>query len=596
MAGPLLDRLERRVTFVVGKGGVGKSTTAAGLALALADAGRPTHLLSTDPAHSLADILDEPPAPEPRAARCADGLTVEELDADRAVAQRMAGLSPALVELIDRGTYLDDDDAASLLDAALPGLDEIGAALRIAGLADGDVRLVVDTAPTGHTLRLLDVPSTLRGWARVFRAMAAKADAVATALVGRPVPLQAEGEIERLLETVDRFADVTRNADFVVVTAPGAVVAAETDRLVEALKGRGLRVAATVAIDRPGVDADVRLPVHPDPTGCRALREWWAAASAGAAGAAATGGLTPPADAHGPARAQASPPARAQPRPLRRGGAGLPPELDRGLVVLAGKGGVGKTTCAAAIASLRAETEPVDLLGVDPAGSLADVLPAPPEGLAVRELDAGGELERLKALYRAEVEEVLESVGLDRAARLDREVVESLWELAPPGIDELMALSRLTDEAPAGRALVLDTAPTGHFLRLVAMPELALDWTHRIMRILLKYRALGELDAPAGHLLRFAKRFRGLRERLADPTRTAIVIVTLDDPVVRAETRRLAARLTALGLAPAAAVVNRATGPVGPEMGVPTFAAPLITEPVGAHALAAFAGAWERAS
>jgi arsenite/tail-anchored protein-transporting ATPase len=114
---------------------------------------------------------------------------------------------------------------------------------------------------------------------------------------------------------------------------------------------------------------------------------------------------------------------------------------------------------------------------------------------------------------------------------------------APPGLDELVAVGACCRTRARGARVVLDTAPTGHFLRLVAMPGEALDWTHRIMRVLLKYRALGGLDAPGGPLLRLAKRLRALRERLADPARTAIVVVTLDEPLVAAETGRLIERL-----------------------------------------------------
>jgi anion-transporting ArsA/GET3 family ATPase len=75
----------------------------------------------------------------------------------------------------------------------------------------------------------------------------------------------------------------------------------------------------------------------------------------------------------------------------------------------------------------------VALVGADPAGSLMDVLGGAVPGLEVLELDAEAELDRLKDRYREEVEQVFAAMGLDRAARLDREVVESLWELAPPG-------------------------------------------------------------------------------------------------------------------------------------------------------------------
>lgn len=562
----LLDRLERRVIFVVGKGGVGKTTTAGGIALALADRGADVRLLSTDPAHSLADLFDTGQGIA-GASPCTDRLTLEELDAAAHVGARLQALEPALRELIERGTYLDLEDAESLLAGTIPGLDEIGAALRIDALARDVGRLVVDTAPTGHTLRMLDSPDVLEGWARVFDAMAAKADAVASALVGAAVRFSGEQALDDLVRDARGFGEVAREADFVVVTGPGAVVRAETDRLVRALADRGCRVAATVAVERPGAEADILLPLRPGLVGCAPLRRWIA------------GGPGSPA---------------ARDAGLGVGGAvasDVMAVLDRELVVFAGKGGVGKTTSAAAAALLLAREGRVLLTGADPAGSLHDVLPDPPPGLEVRELDADRELERFRAVYRDEVERAFAAVGLEGAARLDRHVVESLWGLAPPGIDEIIAVSRLAAEeagaeedgdgtvaAATRRRIVLDTAPTGHFLRLIGMPALTRDWVHRLMRILLKYRAMGGLDAPAGPLLRFARRMRALQERLSDPSRTAIILVTLDEPIVRAETRRLHERLRGMDLQPAAILLNRRVAP----------------EPVGAERLRGFAAAWER--
>jgi arsenite/tail-anchored protein-transporting ATPase len=579
----LLERLGRPTTFVVGKGGVGKTTTAGALALALADSGLDTHLLSTDPAHSLGDLFQQPLGSEPIPSRCTRRLVLEELDAEALVGTRLNSLRPALHEVIDAGTYLDGEDAESLLGATFPGLDEIGAALRVIALGATLARLVVDTAPTGHTLRMLDSESTVEGWLHVFRTMAHKADTVASALVGRPVRLRAEAELQRLAEDMAAFSHALEEADFLVVTAPGVVVQAETERLVRELQSRGLRVAGTVAMARPGADADVLLPAGSGLQGCEALREWWRSAGLARMGPAS----------HAPPVASSG---------ARSRSAGLDPVLDRELVIFAGKGGVGKTTCASALAVHLAKDGPVVLMGADPAGSLADVVAAPVPDLAVIETDAQSALARIRDRYRDEVDAVFAAAGLDRAAAMDRAIIESLWNAAPPGIDEVMAIVRLAEEVPDGSRIVLDTAPTGHFLRLVAMPDVALDWTHKVMRILLKYRAVGGLDAPAGPLIRLAKQFRALRERLSDPSRTAIIVVTLEEPLVQAETDRLIDRLQHLDLPLAAVVVNRAAddptvGSVdgaGQTPGLPTFRAPTVPEPTGPDALLAFAMAWER--
>lgn len=589
MAAGLLERLSGRVTFVAGKGGVGKTTLAGALSLALADRGTPTHLLSVDPAHSLGDLFGRDLGSGPEPSPCTQRLVLEELDADRLMEDRLQSLKPGLRELIDRGTYLDVEDADSLLSAALPGLDEVGGALRIGELSG--CRLVVDTAPTGHLLRLLRTPDVVRSWLKAFDAMGGKADAVASALVGRHVPLIADRGLDALAEEVAGFEACVAGADFVVVTVPGAVVDAETRRLVRTLREGGLNVAATVVVDRERAGAaDIRLPYRPGLSGCAALRAWWNDEPAPERGA----DTAPHRTAADPGAAVGSG-AATLPRSAPRPAPGLPPELDRELVVFAGKGGVGKSTCAVATAVRLAEDGPVLLMGADPAGSLHDVLGSGQvTGLEVRELDGESELDRLRSLYFDEVERAFASVGLDRAARLDREVIESLWQLAPPGLDELMGVSRLAEAVEAGTRVVLDPAPTGHFLRLVAMPELALDWIRRVMHILLKYGSVADLDALSNQLLRFARRFRTLRERLMDEERTAIVIVTLDEALVRAETDRLAARLRSLELPLAGMVVNRATGPVEARAGVPTWRVPEVEEPTGVAALREFTRAWER--
>ena len=579
----LLGLLERPITIVVGKGGVGKTTTAGGIALALADRNTDVRLLSTDPAHSLRDLFEaRADGPSP----CTPRLSLEELDAVAHAHRRLESLEAGLAELIDRGTYLDTEDAESLLEGSLPGLDEIGAALRIQELAAEGARLVVDTAPTGHMLRMIQAPRVVDGWLEVFRAMADKADTVASALVGVPVRMSGEDALDSLADLAGAFTDAVRRADFVLVTGPGAVVRAEEARLRAALEREGCRVAATVSMDRPGARADVILPFRAGLSGCDRLRAWIAAEGGEPSDEAVE-------QESGPERGSGG--GRGRPSSDR---AAIDALLDRELIVFSGKGGVGKSTCAAAAAVLLSGSGPVLLAGADPAGSLVDVLPDPPSSLEVRELDAEEELAGFVAAYRGEVESAFRAVGLDRAARLDRDVVESLTGLAPPGIDEVVAVARLADEPAPSRRTVLDTAPTGHFLRLLAMPELAGDWLRRIMRLLLKYRAAGGLDAPVESLVRFARRLRALQARLSDPSRTAIVIVTLEEPLVRAETTRLLDHLARQGLAAGAVLVNRVEGDDVPDYRpppgapVPVVRVPEVDEPVGAERLRSLAEAW----
>ena len=146
-----------RLLLFGGKGGVGKTTCAAATALALARR-RPEAsflLVSTDPAHSLADSVSGSSLPP--------NLTLIELDATERLETFKSAHGAKLSEIAVRGTFLDDDDISQLLDLSLPGLDELMAFLEISEWVEEDRHacVVVDTAPWGHTLRLLEMPQLI---------------------------------------------------------------------------------------------------------------------------------------------------------------------------------------------------------------------------------------------------------------------------------------------------------------------------------------------------------------------------------------------------------------------------------------------------
>jgi len=581
----LLERAATRLVFVVGKGGVGKSTTASALALALADRSFATHLISSDPAHSLGDVYHQDLADGlPHTAHCSDLLTLEEFAARRYAEHFFAELRAPLIDLIERGTYLDTTDAASFLDLSIPGIDEVMAALRLVELhASAAQRVVVDTAPTGHTLRLLEASNTILSWVTAGRAMAEKAGTVAAHLVGRRVPTAAEPLLDRLELQAKQFDDtVLRESSAIVVTHSGEVVAAETKMLLERLAQHRIAVAATVATGT-APDADFTAPMLVAASGCDGLRDW--AKQLQLHVTAETAAIA--ARTHAPGERKAE-------RWLQ--------SLEQKLLLVAGKGGVGKSTCAAAIAATLSRQRRACIVSTDPAGSLSQLFTqdvrnevvAIAPNLFARQIDAPREFQRMQEQYRERVTEVLGSFGLDTALRLDRNVIDSLWDLAPPGIDELIALIEILEAADAYDVLVIDSAPTGHFLRLIELPAIALDWVHALMRILVKYSALGSLDALARDLLAFARNLRHLQSDLITPERAAAFVVTLDQPVVAAETARLNSAVARSGLHPAALIVNRTSDGSRLHHDVPMIVAPEMPgEIVGIAALHDFVAHWE---
>ena len=251
------------------------------------------------------------------------------------------------------------------------------------------------------------------------------------------------------------------------------------------------------------------------------------------------------------------------------------------LVMFGGKGGVGKTTCAAAtavrIASARARPR-VLLMSTDPAHSLADVFGTPvgddsgpvqggPANLLVREIDAGKQFAALRARFAAAIDALVDRLGGGSNAGgaptgQDRQVLQDLFDLAPPGVDELIAVIEVTDAliaagGPQGFAVVVvDSAPTGHALRLLEMPALAHDWVKALMAILLKYQSVTGVGELGEVLLRLSHGLRRLRELLTDPARTTFVAVTRPAALPHAETRRLLQRLRSAAISVPAVVVN----------------------------------------
>jgi arsenite/tail-anchored protein-transporting ATPase len=164
-----------RYIFFGGKGGVGKTTAAAATALTLLDAAQPGErvlLFSTDPAHSLSDSLDvelgDRAAEVARrgAGEDAPRLFAREMDAAAALDAFKAKHRAVLAEIADRGTILDEADINDLLDLSLPGMDEVMALFELSEVERGGefARVVVDTAPSGHTTRMLRLPDVFARW------------------------------------------------------------------------------------------------------------------------------------------------------------------------------------------------------------------------------------------------------------------------------------------------------------------------------------------------------------------------------------------------------------------------------------------------
>lgn len=559
---PFLGAAGAELLLFGGKGGVGKTTCAAATALHLA-AARPDELflvVSIDPAHSLLDSFAGCPLPA--------NLKVHEVDARRRLQEFKAANSRYLRQIALRGTFLDDDDVARLLDLSMPGLDEVIAFDEIARLADRREFscIIVDTAPTGHTLRFLEMPGVLGKWLEALDAMLAKHRYMAKLYGGAGRKDETDLFLDRLREPIKRLAALLADPArclFVPVVIPERLSVVETEHLVERLDAMHVRVL-DVLVNR----------LHPCAGGCPVCREvvereqeerrrlgrafpdrtLWAIPLQGAQVQGEEGlrrfwqdvrPLEEPPEA-GPAAALRRPEVLRAPRR---------PSAEVSLLMFAGKGGVGKTTLAGATAFRLAEDYPdrdVFLISTDPAHSLSDCLGVSVSSRGTRvgnrltavELDAAVEFEALRRLYLDEVAAFFDRLLAGPPMvdlEFERDVLERMLDLAPPGLDELMAVAKVVAllSSPGRRLLVVDTAPTGHLVRLLEMPALAQDWLQVMFGLFLKYRDLLRLPKVTEFLVSLSKKIHLLRALLANPEKGQLMAVSILTEMAFEETRDL---------------------------------------------------------
>ncbi len=576
---PLFPTPSSRFIFFGGKGGVGKTTCAAAAALRLAATGSRVLVLSLDPAHSLRDVLAADTEPSPGQAPADLPVEVVELDARRQFEEFMRAHRRELQTLADRGTYFDDEDIQGFLDLSLPGVDEIAALLKLGELAGdetGPSRVVVDLPPTGHALALFDVSMALQQLVRSLELMQDKYRFAVSSLTGRYVNDTVDDFVEHLRAACRAAEETLRNSalsSFILVARPDPMIVSETGRYAAQLRQLGVPLTALVmnAVSPGGrvelAEALLTLPLlrvplfDQPPVGAFALR-------AVATSLFGDGSDRRPRTAC--ARQDGQPDAAWQPR------FGLAPLLadHRRLLIFGGKGGVGKTTLAAATAialARRSPSSPIVLVSIDPAHSLSDSLgvqvgskPVTLPGidnLQAWEPDARQSWQEITSRWPTQPADVFR--GMLGSSRLDpvydRQIAEALGRIEPTGLAELHAAAAivdLLDEDPK-RLVVVDAAPTGHLLRFLETPEVVVSWTKELMRVLLKYDLAIRLRDLSEELLSLSRKAKRLQLVLRDAASCEVVVVTLSEPAVMRETERLLLRLHELGVPARYLVVNQ---------------------------------------
>ena len=533
---PLPD-VASRYLFFTGKGGVGKTSLSTAAALALADRGLRVLLVSTDAASNLDEMLGIALRNTPVAVPGAPGLSVLNIDPDTAAEsyrQRVLGQMEGSATDAERATVREQLSGACTTEIA--SFDEFAALL--AGDGSDFDHIVFDTAPIGHTLRLLSLPQAWSGFL-------AGNDRGASCLGPHSGLKMQEARFQAALVALGDPAITT----VVLVTRPDPRPMQEAARTAEELRAMGLghqrlaingvfhasqvgdRVAD--AIEALGRDAMVHMPEILaslprdevllrafDTVGVPALRALLAGGDGGSTAIAATG----------PATLDVAP---------------LGQRIDElaaaghGLIMIMGKGGVGKTTLAAAIAvGLVERGHSVHLTTTDPAAHVDGTLSGSLPGLKVGRIDP-----------KAETLRYIDKIMRTRGQHLDEQGRALLLEdLRSPCTEEVAvfhAFSRVVSEARSA-FVVLDTAPTGHSLLLM-------DATGAYHRQMMNQHG-GEANA------------HGITTplmRLQDPALTRVILVTLPEVTPVSQAAALQDDLRRAKIEPWAWVINKSLAASG---------------------------------
>jgi arsenite-transporting ATPase len=533
-----LIRNPTRILFFTGKGGVGKTSSACAAAISLADAGQRVLLVSTDPASNLDEVLGVKLSSAPTRVPGVPGLCALNIDPEQAAhdyRERVVGPYRGVLPALAISSMEEQLSGACTVEIA--AFDEFSRLLGDTAATAAFDHVIFDTAPTGHTLRLLELPAAWSSFIdtnvggtsclgplsglKAQKALYAASNQTLRDPTQTTLVLVARPEPSSLTEAERTRAELAQLGVANVQLILNGVFRARdaSDPTAVALEARG---RASLERIPPGLRALSRVDVPLLPfglVGIEALREM----SAQDGVAAESAGVVPPA-----------------PRGDR-----LDALIDqlaqhgKGVVMTMGKGGVGKTTVAARIASgLTRRGFPVTLTTTDPAAHVeatARELGPRASSLRVTRIDPVLETRRY-------TEEVLRTAGYGLDAQ-GKALLEE--DLRSPCTEEIAVFRAFADTVAEGegRFVVIDTAPTGHTLLLLDAAEAY----HREV-----------LKKPS----RSPEAVRRLLPRLRDRNFTHVLLVTLPEATPIHEAMQLERDLRRAGIEPFAWIVNQSLTPL----------------------------------
>jgi arsenite-transporting ATPase len=581
-----LDRF--RLAMFSGKGGVGKTTLSCGFARRWAHqfAHEKILLVSTDPAHSLGDVLQTQVEDTPHALADLPNLQVRALDAQALLQQFKAKYGEVLELLVERGSFVKGEDLNPVWDLSWPGLDELMGVLEIQRLLREQIadRIVVDMAPSGHTLNLFRLMDFLEGFLAALDLFQEKHRVISQTFTGHYSSDQADhflAEMKADLAAGRALLQDTQKTACLIVAIAEPMSLLETQRFAKALAELHIPVGALL-INRVLPKADFNAEPEASLTWSRYYEQQnmlskfmafgpeqsvfaVAQQSEEPVGAEALDRLIQQlklahleSETTAPTQLSISLPKKI-----------LPSFSDflndgRQLIVVGGKGGVGKTTVAAAIAWGMAQRHPdlkIRVISIDPAHSLGDafgltlghVPTALSPNLSAQEIDADEVLEQFREEYLWELAEMMSgdtqpdsNLSIAYGPQAWRQIVSQ----SLPGIDEMLSLITVMEllETQAQDLIILDTAPTGHLLRFLEMPTAMGAWLAWIFKLWIKYQDVVGRTEFMGRLRTLRQRVMQTQKKLKDSHHTEFVGVLQAQTAIIAEAERLSHSLAKLGI------------------------------------------------
>ena len=604
-----------RLIIFGGKGGTGKTTSSCSTATYLARIYPDKRFLvvSSDPAHSVADSLDCLVGSSLTAVRGFSNLWALEME-PKILLEKFKKKYRNYIEILSSMAHGSGQiNIRDFLDFKLPGMEEMMLLLEIMKMLRFGVSrkweydtVIWDTAPTGHTMRLLKLPPKMLDWISLLNITIGRHKVIATGAAGlgfkvptkRPPKENVNKFIDMLSDQMEKLLTILRDpeqSEFVPVTIPEAMGIEETEDLLYAVDGLAIAVR-NIIVNRVGSSEDcpfclhrgkdhqlglseidsrfsqyntIRVPVFPhEVRGVISLLNY--------AGAL----LGEPVEHRGDGQTSV------QQRSFPTGTMADLLEKKFQFLIFGGKGGVGKTTVSVSTALALAFRHPdkrILVFSTDPAHSLTDSFHQPigdivtaiqgVDNLYALEIDGERLYEEFRDDYRNTIESAFEEWHKNDIFNVgkwnldyDEEVMTKFIDTYPPGLEEVLALENIIDSVEKDEfdIYVLDTAPTGHLIPLLEFPELVREWLRVSYRAFLKHQRehkVDELEVLGKRIVSSQHTVNVLRKLLTDPEISEFVAVTIAEAMGLLETDDLLAAIKRLGIPNSHTVVNMIVPP-----------------------------------